>query len=89
MNYETIKTELTNKGYSMSMIAAALDCSPVNVQQVCKGMNNSYRVAKAVSVVLEKPIEEIFPGNVSYHHVLTFTDSREERIQALAQRLAS
>ena len=89
MDYETIKTELRNKGYSMSMIATALGCTPVNVHQVCQGANKSYRVAKAVSVVLEKPIEEIFPDTVSYHDVHSFANSRQERIDALVQRLAS
>jgi lambda repressor-like predicted transcriptional regulator len=87
MDYETIKTQLRNKGYSMSMIADALGCSPVNVQQVCKGQNNSYRVAKAVAAVLELEVNAVFP--TSYQDVQDFPTSRQERVEALQQRLAS
>lgn len=89
MEYETIKTELRKKGYSMSMIADALECTPVNVHQVCKGTNNSYRVAKAVTTVLDLSIEEVFPGVSSYQGVQTFTSSRQQRVEELQQRLAS
>jgi Ner family transcriptional regulator len=87
MDYETIKTELRNKGYSMSMIADALGCTPVNVHQVCQGKNNSYRVAKAVAAVLELAVNDVFP--TSYQDVQFFPTSRQERVEALQQRLAS
>tara|TARA_B110000211_G_scaffold54451_2_gene60381 strand:- start:1335 stop:1604 length:270 start_codon:yes stop_codon:yes gene_type:complete len=89
MDYETIKIELSNKGYSMSMIATALKCSPVNIHQVCKRANRSYRVANAIAVVLDKEIKDIFPDVESYHNVKVFDTSREERIADLQQRLAS
>jgi lambda repressor-like predicted transcriptional regulator len=87
MDYETIKIELRKKGFSMSMIAAALGCTPVNVHQVCKGQNNSYRVAKAVAAVLELAVNDVFP--TSYQYVQNFSTSRQERVEALKQRLAS
>ena len=59
MDRETIKSELRKKGYSLSMIAAALNCSPVNVQQVVKRLTNSLRVATAISAALELPIEKV------------------------------
>jgi len=89
MNYETIKTELRKKGYSMSMIADALGCTPVNVHQVCKGSNNSYRVANAVALALECEIKDVFPEVTSYVDVQHFSTSRQQRIEALQQRLAS
>jgi Ner family transcriptional regulator len=88
-DYETIKIELLKKGYSMSMIAAVLKCTPVNVHQVCKGVTSSYRVAKAVATVLEKPVEVVFPQTAGYQETPTFTTTRQQRIEALAQRLAS
>lgn len=87
-DYETIKIELRKKGYSMSMIAEVLKCSPVNIHQVCKGTNNSYRVAKAVATVLEQPVEAVFPYTAGYQQVPTFNTTRQQRIDALAQRLA-
>jgi Ner family transcriptional regulator len=86
MDYETIKTQLRNKGYSMTMIAEALGCTPVNVHQVCKGQNNSYRVAKAVAAVLELAVNDIFP--TSYRDIQNFPTSRQQRVEALQQRLA-
>jgi Ner family transcriptional regulator len=86
MDYETIKTQLRNKGYSMSMIAEALGCTPVNVHQVCKGQNNSYRVAKAVAAVLELAVNDVFP--TSYRDIQNFPTSRQQRVEALQQRLA-
>lgn len=88
MDYETIKTELSNKGYSMSMIATVLKCSPVNVHQVCKRSNRSYRVANAVAVALECEIADVFPDVESYKNVKVFDTSREERMADLEQRLA-
>lgn len=88
-DYETIKIELMKKGYSMSMIADVLNCTPVNVHQVCKGINNSYRVAKAVATVLEQPVEVVFPRTAGYQQKPTFTTTRQQRVEALAQRLAS
>ncbi len=89
MDRETIKTELRKKGYSLSMIAAALNCSPVNVQQVVKRLNNSKRVAHAIATALELSIEEVFPDVPSYTQAHYFATSRQQRVEALQQRLAS
>jgi len=89
MDRETIKFELKKKGYSLSMIADALNCSPVNVQQVIKRLNHSHRVANAIATVLELPITEVFPDVPSYADVEYFATTRKERIEALQQRLAS
>ncbi len=89
MDRETIKFELKKKGYSLSMIADALGCSPVNVQQVLKRLNHSYRVANAVATVLELPISEVFPDVESYKDSQHFAITRKERVEALQQRLAS
>ena len=89
MDYETIKTELRIKGYSMSMIADALGCTPVNVHQVCKGSNNSQRVANAVATALDLSIEQVFPDVPSYADPQHFSTSRQQRVEALQQRLAS
>ena len=89
MDYETIKTELRKAGYSLSMIADALGCSPVNVQQVCKRDTKSQRVAKAVSTALDKPVSEVFPDIDIYQHAHYFNTSRQQRVDDLRERLAS
>ena len=88
MERETIKTELSKKGYSLAMIAAALDCTPVNVQQVVKRLNHSHRVANAIATVLELPIEKVFPDVPSYANPQHFATTRQQRIEELQQRLA-
>jgi len=88
MDNETMKSELRKKGYSMAMIASALHCSPGNVQQVVSRANHSHRVATAIALVLELPVEEAFPDVPAYKDVKHFTNSRQERIDALEQRLA-
>jgi lambda repressor-like predicted transcriptional regulator len=88
MDHETIKTELRKKGYSLSMIAVVLDCSPTNIQQVCKRLNFSHRVANAIATVLELEIKDVFPDVASYQDVQYFATSRQQRIDDLKQRLA-
>lgn len=86
MDYETLKIELRKSGYSMSMIAEALNCTPNNVQQICCGAHTSFRVATAVAAALQRDINEVFPA--TYEHARTFDTSRQERIDVLKQRLA-
>ena len=89
MDHETIKSELRKKGYSLAMVADALECSPVNVQQVVKRLNHSHRVANAIAVVLDLEIKDVFPDVPSYLDVQYFANTRKERVLALQQRLAS
>jgi len=89
MNHETIKSELRKKGYSLAMIAEALDCSPTNIQQVCKRLTQSHRVANAISKVLEREVEAVFPDVPSYAENNYFATSRQQRIVCLQQLLAS
>lgn len=89
MDRETIKSELNKKGYSLAMIAAALNCSAVNVQQVVKRLNHSHRVAHAIATALELPIQEVFPDVPTYSNTKFFNTSRQQRIESLQQRLAS
>lgn len=89
MDHETIKTELRKKGYSLSMIAVALDCSPTNIQQVCKRTNNSLRVANAIATALDLDIKEVFPDVPNYLEVNFLSTTRQQRIDQLKQRLAS
>lgn len=88
MNYETIKTELRKAGYSLSMIADALGCSPVNVQQVCKRDTKSQRVANAVATALDKSLSEVFPDVETYQAPHYFANSRQQRVDDLRERLA-
>lgn len=89
MDHQTIKIELRKKGYSLAMIAAALNCSPVNVQQVCKRITSSQRVANAIATALDSTVADVFSDVPGYLIVQSFETSRQERIDNLKQRLAS
>lgn len=89
MDHETIKSELRKKGYTLAMIAEALNCSPTNIQQVSKRLNHSLRVATAIATALELPIKKVFSDVPSYLDVQHFSTSRKKRVEDLQQRLAS
>jgi lambda repressor-like predicted transcriptional regulator len=89
MEHETIKSELRKKGYTLAMIAEALSCSPTNIQQVSKRLNQSHRVANAIATALELDVKTVFPDVPSYTEVNYLATSRQQRIEALQQRLAS
>lgn len=89
MNYEAIKVELRKKGYSLAMIATALNLSPISIQRVCKRLDVSHRTATAVATALDKEVVDVFPDVANYQGVTNFATPRQERIDQLKQRLAS
>ena len=89
MTHEEIKKALRQKGYTLAMIADALGCSATNVQQVSKRITYSMNVAKAIATVLDKPLLEIFDDVPSYRAPSFSYKHRQQRVEALKQRLAS
>ncbi|EWH09841.1 hypothetical protein DS2_10337 [Catenovulum agarivorans DS-2] len=62
MNSEEIKQAISDKGYTLSMIADALDVSLGSVSGLIGGHNKSRTIAEAVCKIIEKPLEEVFPA---------------------------
>ncbi|KZX01018.1 hypothetical protein JL49_08180 [Pseudoalteromonas luteoviolacea] len=61
-----IKQAISNKGYTLSMIADAMSVKPSAISSVVNGTGRSKRIAQAISKIIDKPIESIFPNVSSY-----------------------
>lgn len=86
MKPEEIKQALDEKGYSLSILAAALGLNLSHVSSVVYQHTSSYKVASAISKIIGKSVEEIFPNVKAYHRN---KDSRTKKIEALKELLAS
>lgn len=80
MNAQEIYRELKNKGTSARMIAEALGVTNQSVSDVIRRGRGSKRIAKSIALVLEKPLEQVFP-----HYMPK--QSREDKVSALRERL--
>ncbi|WP_419149687.1 helix-turn-helix domain-containing protein [Pseudoalteromonas 'SMAR'] len=90
MKPSEIKQAIANKGYSLSMVADALEVNLATVSGVVCGHTQSRRVASAICKIINKPIEVVFPNTSSYHspRVLRGED-RKQGVAQLQQLLAS
>lgn len=61
MEASEIYAELREKGVSARMIAEVLGVANQSVSDVIRNGRGSRRIAEAVSTVLEKPLEQVFP----------------------------
>ena len=62
MKPETIKHQIYDKGYDLSMIAKVLGKSSSLVSKVLNGKARSLVVAQAIAKILEKDINQVFPN---------------------------
>lgn len=62
MHPEQIKAEIRMKGTNPAAIADALGLSRMTVSNVIHGRITSRRVAEAISSVIKKPVEGLWPG---------------------------
>ncbi|MES9925967.1 MAG: hypothetical protein ABW152_17950 [Candidatus Thiodiazotropha endolucinida] len=67
MNSEQILQQLNAHGLSFTDIAKALKVSPAAVSMVARRRGDSNRIAKALSIALNKSVEETFPDRPQYH----------------------
>lgn len=90
MKAQEIKQAIKLKGYSLSMLADALDVNLATVSGVVCGHTQSRRVANAISKLLDKPVEEIFPNVESYSRPKFLKGAlRQQGVEELKQLLAS
>lgn len=88
MKYEHIHKALKDNGLSWTAVAKALDCSYQHVMNVCARRSESVRVAKAVSLLIEKDVSEVFPDVPSYQSDVkkqnqqTVEKARQKLVQA-------
>ncbi|MCU7842169.1 MAG: DNA-binding protein [Candidatus Thiodiazotropha sp. (ex Troendleina suluensis)] len=67
MNGHQILQELKSIGLNFTDIAKALKVSPSAVSITVHRKGDSLRIAKALSIALNRPIEEVFPDRPQYH----------------------
>ena len=61
MHPEQIKAEMRIKGTTPAALADSLDLSPTTVSNVIHARAKSFRVASAISKLIEKPVSTIWP----------------------------
>ncbi|ATG58211.1 MAG: lambda repressor-like predicted transcriptional regulator [Pseudoalteromonas tetraodonis] len=86
MKPEQIKQALDKKGYSLSILAAALGLNLSHVSSVVYQHTTSYKVAAAIAKIIDEPVEVIFPDVPAY---VKNKDTRSQKVQALRELLAS
>ena len=62
MHPEQIKAELRMRGTSASEVADAMNRSRAVVSNVIHSRTKSRRIATLVAAIIERPLEEIWPG---------------------------
>ncbi|MBL3601605.1 MAG: DNA-binding protein [gamma proteobacterium endosymbiont of Lamellibrachia anaximandri] len=68
MNGDQILQELNQLDLSYADIAKAMNISRVTVSLVANRKGHSRRIARALAIALDKPVEEVFPDRPKYHH---------------------
>ncbi|MCU7934142.1 MAG: hypothetical protein KZQ99_04585 [Candidatus Thiodiazotropha sp. (ex Dulcina madagascariensis)] len=63
-----ILQHLNRRGISFTDIANALKITPAAVSQVAHRKSDSKRIARALCIALNKPMEEVFPDRPQYHY---------------------
>lgn len=61
MDQEEIYQALKSKGLNTSILAEALDVSIQAVSSAIKKGKGSQRIANAISIAIDKPLEQVFP----------------------------
>ncbi len=90
MKPEEIKEALHRKGYSISLIAEALDVGIATVSGTVAGHTQSRNVAEAIAKLLDKPLIEVFPNQESYHRPPRLIgEARVAKLAEVKQLLAS
>lgn len=62
MHHEQIKAEIRMRGVTPTQLAEHLEVSPTVVGKVIKGETRSLRIATAIATLIERSLEELWPG---------------------------
>ncbi|ARU65461.1 DNA-binding protein [Histophilus somni] len=85
MSPNEIYQALTNRNLNVAMIAESLGVSNQAVSVVIKQGKNSQRIAKAISLAIEKPLDQVFPHYAQNQQKKAL---REEKISQLRKKFA-
>jgi lambda repressor-like predicted transcriptional regulator len=90
MNGQEIKQALHAKGFSLAMIAEAIECHPNVLSNVIYRRGISKPAADAIAKVLGTPVTDLFPDVPSYARTrLPSGKAKAEKQATLQQLLAS
>lgn len=83
MDQDEIYQALKSKGLTTSILADALDVSVPAIFNVIKKGKGSQRIASAISIAINKPLEQVFPY---YAKKLEKQETRQEQVNQLKSR---
>ena len=86
MNYSEIHDELKENGLSWTIAAEAIGCSPSHLMNVCERRAGSRKVAIAVSALIHRSVETVFPDVPRYKN--DPTAERQIQLKKAKARLA-
>ncbi|WP_321276957.1 helix-turn-helix domain-containing protein [Thiomicrorhabdus indica] len=67
MKHEEIKSALAQRGYTLAAACETMDRSYVQFYNVTHRLAKSAYIAKAIAVLIDKTVEEVFPDVPQYH----------------------
>lgn len=67
MQHEEIKQAINAKGLTIKIVAQALGKSPMAITNVMRRRLKSRPIAVALSKIIERPVEVVFPDQPKYH----------------------
>ncbi len=85
MSPEEIYQALKNRSLNVAMIAESLGVSNQAVSSVIKKGKNSQRIAKAISIAIDKPLDQVFPHYIENQQKKAV---RAEKITQLKRKFA-
>ena len=66
MTYSEIHKALKDNGLTWGAASEAIGCTPVHLMNVCSRRADGARVAKAVSVIIDAEVADVFPDKPRY-----------------------
>ncbi|AAP95436.1 DNA-binding protein [[Haemophilus] ducreyi] len=82
MNQQEIYQALKNKNLNASIIAEALGVSSQAVSNAIKQGKSSERIAKAIAIAIEQPLEKVFPHYAHKHQQRVFRKKQVRELQS-------
>lgn len=84
MKPHEIKAELKARGYTLAMVARAIDRSPNTVSGVINRHITSNFIAEKLAKAIGKPVDEVFPEVSTYANIREQNEKQAELQQLLA-----
>lgn len=77
MHYADINAALIKKGYTPTVLAGDLECSPGAITQVIRGKTASRRIATHIAKLLGRPVSQVWPDRYPAVELAEIRSSRK------------